>query len=659
MRRTFLLVVTTLVCAVTAPPAFAVATAIQAGDDEVSRLAGQATGPQSGFALKRLRELAIGSTDAAIATAATEALPAFGLDGDVAIDRVLRDGVTLAARARALELCVARRRPEDRGLFLELAAGEVPTQLRMQAIDALASDREALPFLEPLLDAADPRVQARVLRVLGRARMPAAFDRARQILSLEARYGIPLRIAAIEVLRDDGRPESIRKLVAVAGQELGEVRDFAFKSLLVMDRGAVLLLLLPMIAPTAPSSDALVALDVLPRVDGGSVPEVRQAVRGALDHPDAAVQVAALHAAATIGDREALPRIERASASFDPMVAAAAIEAMAALRRDDPGLRERLQRLLRAPKPQIRLAAVRSLAALADPSATALLVDLLKDDDWRVREAAAVGLGRMRAPTAIGPLIDALDGERMRVRGAIVHALRRTTGMSFHDTPRTWRRWWSDVQATFKVPSLEQIDAMESRLARSSESSTRATFYGLPVDSDHLALVIDVSGSMAEHDPATGDGTTVEPTARVAPSSKLDVAKREVELLLERLPDGTSMNLFFFSTDVQRWQHGLVPVSRSYTARACAFVRERRASGATNLFDALADAIADPQIDTIYLLSDGNPTAGRIVEPVALRTEIARRNAARNVRIHVVALGCDSPLLHHLAEDSGGTYLQR
>ena len=629
-------------------------------EDEVGRLAEQAGSPASAAALARLLELALAGGDAARARAATEALPRFGEPGDCALERVLRGASAVAARARALELCAARGRREDVGLFVELASRPEPTPLRLLALDAIAADRAALALLAPILRDPDPKVQARALRLLGHARLPAAIERAREILAPDARVEPQLKIAAIEVLRLEGGPDSIRRLVVAAGHELGEARDFALKTLLVMERGAVLLLLVPMLSPAAPANDALVAIDVVSRVGAWDVDEIRAAVRGAVDHPDTDVQSAAVRAIGALGDRDGLARLERAAAGVDPEVAAAAIDAITALRGDDAAWRETLRRMVRAPRVPIRLAAIRALGAVGDRGAVPLLVRLLDDEGWRVRETAADALGELRAGTAIAPLIDHLEGERMRVRAALVRALRRTTGMPFQDVPRDWRRWWNDAGPGFEVPPLEQVEAMETRLLRNAaQGRTRATFYGIPVASDHLALVIDVSGSMAEVDPVSFDASATARDARAAPRTKLDVAKAEVQQLLDRLPDGTSLNLLFFSDDVERWQRHLVPWTRAHAARAGAYVRERRAGGATNLFDALTDALADPQLDTIYLLSDGHPTSGRIVDPVALRAEIRRRNCARNVRIHVVSIGHESALLRHLAADSGGTWARR
>ena len=70
----------------------------------------------------------------------------------------------------------------------------------------------------------------------------------------------------------------------------------------------------------------------------------------------------------------------------------------------------------------------------------------------------------------------------------------------------------------------------------------------------------------------------------------------------------------------------------------------QRAAGGTNVYDALAAAFDDDRIDTIYLLTDGDPSAGEIVDAGTLREEVARWNSIRGIRIHCIAVGKDSPL---------------
>ena len=70
-------------------------------------------------------------------------------------------------------------------------------------------------------------------------------------------------------------------------------------------------------------------------------------------------------------------------------------------------------------------------------------------------------------------------------------------------------------------------------------------------------------------------------------------------------------------------------------------------------------AFEDMKVDTIYLLSDGYPSAGPITDIHQLADEVRLWNARRRIVIHAISIGSDSELLKRLAEESGGTYVRR
>jgi HEAT repeat protein len=617
-------------------------------DDEVARLQALAAIPDTAEAERarvRLVELAQ-ALDAARADAAVEALGAFGRHADHALEQVIREGTALSARQRALELRLARRTPAEAAWFAALAVAELPTPLRLLALDGVGNDAVALTLIEGLLRAPEPRLQTRVLRMLSAARRPAAAAFAHEILAPDGRAGVTLQVAAIDALREEKSRAAIERLIDVAGFETGEVRAFALKSLLVMERGGVLLAVMPMMALDAPPERALVAIEVVRRVDLADLPELEAALRAALGHKSLEVRLAAIDALAERHDREALPALERLVLDPEPLLSSAAIRAVTSLRRGEEPWRQRLLQIARSKQPLQRLAAATALAEQDAPAAAPLLLQLAADDWWLVREQAARGLGQIRSVAAIPTLIELVAKDRRRVRTAAAAALRRISAMPFQESERDWRRWWADQPEGFVPPPLAQVVAMEERLASSNaRATTHASFYGIAIESEHVAVVVDVSGSM-------GGSSGSERT-------KLDVAKDEVAQLLTQLQPGSQANLLFFDDTVHRWRPHLVKLDRRATNESIAFTRSQRAGGSTNLFDALSEALDDPQVDTICLLSDGEPTSGRFIHPAQLRAEIQRRNAGGRVRIHTVSIGLQSALLRHLAADSLGTYVER
>jgi len=97
-------------------------------------------------------------------------------------------------------------------------------------------------------------------------------------------------------------------------------------------------------------------------------------------------------------------------------------------------------------------------------------------------------------------------------------------------------------------------------------------------------------------------------------------------------------------------------------------VRGLGAGQKTNIHDALRAALfpgagrgaprGSGGPDTVYLLSDGHPSAGPIRRATELRDAVLRWNLGRAVRIHTVNVGDgDGRLLRPIAARSGGRYV--
>ncbi|MDH3590990.1 MAG: hypothetical protein OER88_03875, partial [Planctomycetota bacterium] len=100
---------------------------------------------------------------------------------------------------------------------------------------------------------------------------------------------------------------------------------------------------------------------------------------------------------------------------------------------------------------------------------------------------------------------------------------------------------------------------------------------------------------------------------------------------------------------------GKLVAGKSKTARR--WLEKQPAKGGGAIYDALAAALADPEVDTIYLLSDGVPSYGTIKRSWRVRQEIERANRWRRVVIHTILLGkrgTDVEFMKRLALENGG-----
>lgn len=338
---------------------------------------------------------------------------------------------------------------------------------------------------------------------------------------------------------------------------------------------------------------------------------------------------------------------ERAATALPPIVAAGAdplpaiaLEALHALHATDPAWPAQLLPHATGRTPGLRAAALFLLAQCdaVDPAAAlAAAKDGLGHKAWPVRAAAISLLQALRTADAVPLLFERLDAEQARLRADLVAALKDLTGQQFPDRTE-WRAFWAKEGATFEVPPRAA-----KGFERGKPAGTAASYWDLPVTSDRVVFVVDVSGSMNQPF-GTGDAT------------RLDEARRQLLRVLEALPTKAKANVIAFGNDADGLLPGLQVVDDRRRKAAAEWCAALQARGATNVHAGLRLAFADAEADTIFLLTDGRPSAGALVEPEALAREVQRWNVDRGIRIHTVALGGRSDFLERLANDSGGEH---
>ena len=164
--------------------------------------------------------------------------------------------------------------------------------------------------------------------------------------------------------------------------------------------------------------------------------------------------------------------------------------------------------------------------------------------------------------------------------------------------------------------------------------------------SKRLAFLIDLSGSI-----------WIEREGRGTRKQVVDV---ELARALEGLPADAAFNLIPFTGEPLPWSDRLVPATRSNVRRAVRWFEECRESGTGNVWDALMLALADPELDTAVVLTDGAPTGGRRFHLDLLPALFAERNATRKVTVDVLLVGAARKLQERwdaLARASGGRML--
>lgn len=292
--------------------------------------------------------------------------------------------------------------------------------------------------------------------------------------------------------------------------------------------------------------------------------------------------------------------------------------------------------------PAVRMGAAVALAELRTEAALAELYRMLADADHLVQREALQQVGNLRRKETLPALIGRINGARGRMRVELLTVLRLITGEDHGSSYERWKRWWDAEGAAFEVPPYNKAYLAErERERRRKSGDTVSTFYGLQVVSERVCFIMDISGSMEEQSGG---------------QRRIDAAKEQLLGALEGYPDKALFNVIFFASDAFSWSDELVKMGKKTREEALEYVTRQKPGGGTAVFDALELAFEDRRIDTIYLLTDGDPSAGRITDPGRIREEVKRWNTTRHVEVHGIAVGKESPLLKNLAADSGGEY---
>jgi Mg-chelatase subunit ChlD len=290
----------------------------------------------------------------------------------------------------------------------------------------------------------------------------------------------------------------------------------------------------------------------------------------------------------------------------------------------------------------------------------ALLARRLDDPRWPVRAAVIAELGRIRHKDAVDVLVKQMAKEKGRLLDDIATVLKDLTRQRYGPEPDPWRIWWEKARDGWSPPPAGAVAGDEEVGVR---KGAFVYFYGIQTTSKRIVFCIDFSGSMDF--PLDGEDGKEPP--------RIETAKRELLQALAALPEDAQFNLVVYSSTVSVWKKTMQAATLRNKQLARKYIEKRKPAGATNIYDALnksLDVAAAgskakrkakdvPVADTIFFLTDGVPTNGRVVDPKQILKEITARNRLLDVVIHTVGVSEDqnAGFLLNLAKQNRGRYV--
>lgn len=313
--------------------------------------------------------------------------------------------------------------------------------------------------------------------------------------------------------------------------------------------------------------------------------------------------------------------------------------------------------------------------------------------DWRADMELVKLLGDLRFTEATPALIAVLqrffDHQELVQSGVLsTLLLYRThetlvalTGAVFPaEQPTQWREFWDREQQ--KLLGAERPAAKPQK-----DGEKTAAFCGIPAQGSRILFVVDLSGSM-EFEMKSLGGDDADDTK--GGGTRLAFAKRQMNKVIAEIPAASRMNVITFNgrPEARLWNKDLVEANDKNKKRAIEFVDSWTAvypppnqrDGGTNMWSGLEAALTvtsrvygerqETTIDEIFVVSDGAPSVGEILDPLEILRLVSEANRFTKIRINTIFITskddrdprelslAPSELMRRMAEENGGRFVE-
>ena len=328
---------------------------------------------------------------------------------------------------------------------------------------------------------------------------------------------------------------------------------------------------------------------------------------------------------------------------------------------------------------KVRIAAMAALGMFGEDAKASVPVfeTNIMNRNWQVKVATCEAFRAIGSTHAVDMLIGRLDMEGGRIHDEIRTTLKDLTGVDKDWKAETWRKWWVKAKR-FAEAERKMREELEKE-GKGTEGKTKdryatqkkpPNYYGIRVYARAVGYVLDISASMKQ-----GFRVSASWQQRLGreykANTRIGVCKEELVASIKSLDPRTRFNIVFFNDRVRAWQNAPVAAG-AMAAQGASAIKNIQPKGQTNYYDALRVILgmksqgggwvanfADTP-DTLFFLTDGQPTDGEITRADELLAWFNERNRFARLRVHVIAMGntgVDLEFLSSLAKDNGGTFV--
>jgi hypothetical protein len=322
---------------------------------------------------------------------------------------------------------------------------------------------------------------------------------------------------------------------------------------------------------------------------------------------------------------------------------------------NNPVVTDRLIKMISDKEKIIQIAAINALSFSCPKEATPSIIKALDSNIWEVRACAINYLAKLKDEESKKSVIEAfksrLDKERVnRLRADLSRGISMLAGEAIPPSGN---------------PGETLVDA--------------GRFFGLPLNSNNVVFVIDVSSSMLADAKEGG--------------CKIELVRKELINTIKNLSPRVRFNIITFQDNVVAWQNQLLS-SQKNREQALNWINAnvqtidpKESTGGVNLYDAIESAFGYTaaeknfldskniayKADTIFLVTDGLPNQGKYVMPDEIFNAVLRLNQSRQIKINTIAFGVKNKeeeeydgriainrsFMKQLAEENQGVFIEK
>lgn len=310
---------------------------------------------------------------------------------------------------------------------------------------------------------------------------------------------------------------------------------------------------------------------------------------------------------------------------------------------------------------RVRRAGVEALTHASDGWED-LLLDRLADPDGSVVLAAAHVAAQRGLARAVSPILEAMDGASPHVARGLRRAARALAEAQAGPMAAAWSAWVAKNKGALQSPRI----------------------CGLPIHSDRVIFLLDISVGMGKEDTGKGAGThwRLEPPvegAGQAPEPRIagvpiDIAKHELKRAIQQLPPTATFNIVAFNQAAVAWERKMRPANEKYKESAYDWLRTLKPRGVSYTDGALRMAFhlagafefgpepTELAADTLVLISAGKTTDNRLpaaglMDPKVILDHVRAWNRQQLLTLHCVAFA-SMGYMKTLAAEHGGVYAE-